>query len=685
MAIDLGKIRNIGIIAHIDAGKTTLSERILYYTGKEHRMGEVHEGTAKMDYLPEEQARGITITSAATTCFWQGHRINLIDTPGHVDFTAEVERSLRVLDGAIGVFCGVAGVEAQSETVWKQGDRYRVPRLAFVNKLDRIGANFDRVVDAIKKRLKAPAVPIQIPIGAEKDFVGVIDLVTEKALYFPEHEQGARVEEREIPKELVDDAILAREELISKLADDHEGIAEKYLAEQPITVAELRAAIRDLTIRFKMVPVLAGAAFRNKGVQPALDAVVHYLPSPQEAKPIEGIDVKKDKPIVRRPETREPLVALVFKTIHDAHGEIAFLRIYSGEVKSGDAVFNPRVQKQERINRLYLMHANEREAVDHAGPGEIVGVIGLRFTATGDTLCPRHDAVVLEGMKFPEPVIDMSIEPRTSKDKDALVEALGVLAKDDPTFRWTVAEETGQTIISGMGELHLEILKNRLLSDHKIEARVGKPRVAYKQAPTGAGKATHEFQRLIGGKPMYARVTLSIEPNPGADAPVFVNATDREVVPQIFVPAVEAAVKSAAISGLGLGYSVIRAKVTLVDARAVEGESTDTAFHVAAEQAFDEAMRAAGVTLLEPVMAFEIRTPTDYMKNVIGDLNGRRARIHQLETDEDPAILRGEIPLSETFGYSTTVRSLSQGRASFAMEPADYSAAAPDVTKAILG
>lgn len=429
MATDLSKIRNIGIIAHIDAGKTTLSERILYYTGKEHRMGEVHDGTAKMDYLPEEQARGITITSAATTCFWQGHRINLIDTPGHVDFTAEVERSLRVLDGAIGVFCGVAGVEAQSETVWKQGDRYRVPRLAFVNKLDRIGANFDRVVEAIRKRLKAPAVPIQIPIGKEKDFVGVIDLVTEKALYFPENEQGATVEEREIPPEMRDDATLAREELISKLANDHDGIAEKFLNEQPIGVAELRAAIRDLTLRFKLVPVLAGAAFRNKGVQPALDAVVHYLPSPKEAKRIDGIDLKKDKPVVRKPEPGEPLVALVFKTIHDAHGEIAFLRIYSGEIKANDGVFNPRVQKQERINRLYLMHANEREAVEVAGPGEIVGVIGLRFTATGDTLCPRHDAVVLEGMKFPEPVIDMSIEPRTSKDKDALVVALGVLPK----------------------------------------------------------------------------------------------------------------------------------------------------------------------------------------------------------------------------------------------------------------
>jgi elongation factor G len=683
MAID--KIRNIGIIAHIDAGKTTLSERILYYTGKEHRMGEVHEGTAKMDYLPEEQARGITITSAATTCFWKKHRINLIDTPGHVDFTAEVERSLRVLDGAIGVFCGVAGVEAQSETVWKQADRYRVPRLAFVNKLDRIGADFDRVVDAIRKRLKAPAVPIQIPIGKEKDLAGVIDLIEQKALYFPDDEQGTRIEERPIPPELADDVILAREELVARVANDHDGIAEKFLAEQPVGAEELRAAIRDLTLRFKIVPVLAGAAFRNKGVQPLLDAVLYYLPSPTEAKPIEAIDLKKDKPVTRRPDPKEPLVALVFKTIHDSHGEIACVRIYSGQVSSGDAVFNPRTQKQERLNRLYLMHANEREAVDSAGPGEIVGVIGLRFTATGDTLCPRHDAVLLEGMKFPEPVIDLSIEPRTSKDKDALVAALGVLAKDDPTFRWSVAEDTGQTIISGMGELHLEILKNRLVSDHKIEARVGTPRVAYKQSPSRPATESHEFQRLIGGKPMYAKVTLRIEPNPEGDAPVFVNATDRAIVPQIYIPAIEAGVKSAAISGLGLGYSVIRVKVTLTDARAIDGESTDTAFQVAAEQAFDAAMRSSDVRLLEPVMAFEVRTPTDYMKNVIGDLNGRRARIHQLDTDQDPAILRGEVPLSETFGYSTTVRSLTQGRASFAMEPADYSPVDPSVAKTILG
>lgn len=683
--MELNRLRNIGIIAHIDAGKTTLSERILFYTGKEHRMGEVHEGTAKMDYLPEEQARGITITSAATTCFWKDHRINLIDTPGHVDFTAEVERSLRVLDGAIGVFCGVAGVEAQSETVWKQADRYKVPRLAFVNKLDRIGAEFHRVVDAIQKRLGARALPIQLPIGREKDFVGVIDLVRMKAVYFPEDDQSSKVVIEEIPADLKDEADLSRDHLIETLANDSEAVADKYLSGAPIGEADIKRALRELTLAFKVVPVLAGAAFRNKGVQLVLDAVVDYLPNPLEAKAIEGFDPKKEKNVVRKPDTKEPLTALVFKTLHDAHGEIAFVRIYCGELKSGDAIFNARVAKQERVNRLYLMHANEREAVESAGPGEIVGVVGLRFTATGDTLGTRHDSIVLEGMKFPEPVIDMSIEPRTSKDKDSLVDALGVLAKDDPTFRWSIAEETGQTLISGMGELHLEILKNRLLSDFKIEARVGKPRVAYKQAPTESATSTHEFQRLIGGKPMYAKVTLRVESNPGSDPCVFVNETVKDQVPQIFVPAIEAAVKSAAISGLGLGYSIIRVKVTLTDARAVDGESTDTAFHVAAEQAFDEAIRKAGVRLLEPVMAFEIRTPTEYMKNVIGDLNSKRARIQQLDTDVDPAVLKGEIPLSETFGYSTAVRSLSQGRASFSMEPADYMAAPDDVARTLLG
>ena len=683
--MDLSRIRNIGIIAHIDAGKTTLTERILFYTGKEHRMGEVHEGTAKMDYLPEEQERGITITSAATTCHWLDHRINLIDTPGHVDFTAEVERSLRVLDGAVGVFCGVAGVEAQSETVWRQADRYHVPRLAFVNKLDRIGAEFDRVVDAIRERLKANAVPIQFAIGREKDFVGVVDLVRMKALHFSGDDQGSKVEEAEIPAGHQDEAETRRMELIEALAEVDDAIAEKFLGDEAVSEEELHAAIRAATIGLKLVPVLAGTALRNKGVQPVLDAVIRYLPSPLDVKPVTCVDPKTDKPVVRKPDPGEPLAALVFKTAHDSHGEVAFVRVYSGTLKAGEAIFNPRVGKQERVNRLYLMHADEREAVDEAGPGEIVGLIGLKLTGTGDSLGPRHQAVLLESMVFPETVIDMSIEPRTSKDKDTLVAALRTLSKDDPTFRWTVNEETGQTLISGMGELHLEIRKNQLLSDFKVDARVGKPRVAYKQTIQSSGESWGEFRKSIANKNLFAKVKVRIDPAPEAESLEIINLTDKDKIPPIYVPSVEAAIRSAALSGLGLGFSIIRVRATITDGEWVEGESNDTAFGVAAEQAFDDAIKAGGVHLLEPVMRFEVRTPTEYMKNVIADLNTRRAQVHELGTDEEPAFIRGEVPLSGTFGYSTTVRSLSQGRASFSMQPSDYAVVPDDVASGLIG
>jgi len=681
--MDLSLIRNIGIIAHIDAGKTTLTERILFYTGKEHRMGEVHEGTAKMDFLPEEQARGITITSAATTCTWNEYRINLIDTPGHVDFTAEVERSLRVLDGAVGVFCGVSGVEAQSETVWRQADRYLVPRLAFVNKLDRVGSDFDRVVQSIRRRLRANAVPIQMPIGREKQFEGVIDLIRRRAIYFSEEDQGSRVEEREIPAELAEEAQRRRQTLLEAVADLSDGIAEKFLADQPIEAEELDEVLRELTINFQIVPVLAGSALKNKGVQPVLDAVVRFLPAPTEAKHVEGLDVKKGEVITRRPDPKEPLSALVFKTSHGSHGEIAFCRVYSGVLKAGDAVFNPRTGKQERINRLYLMHADEREQLKEAGPGEIVGVVGLKNTATGDTLGPRHGQIVLEGMVFPETVMDMSIEPRTSKDKDMLEQALNILAKDDPTFRWSLDEETGQTLISGMGELHLEILKNRLLSDFRVDARVGKPRVAYKQLLKRAGEAWGEIRKSIGGKNLFARVQLRVEPAQGAESLHVINQASQEGLPRIFVPCVESAVRSASLSGLGLGFSVIRIKVTILGAEWLEGESNETAFGAATEAAFDEAIRQGGVQIVEPIMAFEIRTPAEYMKNVIGDLNTRRAQVTELVTDEDPALIRGQMPLSETFGYSTTIRSLSQGRASYSLEPSDYMAVPEEVSRSL--
>ncbi len=681
--MELSRIRNIGIIAHIDAGKTTLTERILYYTGKEHRMGEVHEGTAKMDYLPEEQARGITITSAATTCQWDKHRINLIDTPGHVDFTAEVERSLRVLDGAIGVFCGVAGVEAQSETVWRQANRYHVPRLAFVNKLDRIGASFDTVVDAIANRLGVHVLPIQMPMGREKDFIGVVDLVRMKALSFL-GDQGQIVVEGDIPPDLATEAETRRENLIETLANCDDTIGDKFLAEEEISEGDVHAAIRRATLALDLVPVLAGSALKNKGVQPLLDAVVRYLPSPAEVPPAEGIDVKKEVRVRRAPDEKGPLTALVFKTIHDSHGEVAYVRIYSGTLAANDAVYNPRVEKQERINRIYLMHADEREAIDSAGPGEIVGLVGLKLTRTGDTLCPRHHSVVLEGMVFPETVIDMSIEPRTSKDKDALEQALEILAKDDPTFRATVDAETGQTIISGMGELHLEVLKNRLMSDYKIDARVGKPRVAYKQTIAAAGESWGEFRKALANRNLFARVRLRVEPDPAAESFIFVNEASSDDVPRMFVPAIEAAAKSAALSGLGLGFSIIRIRVTLLGGEWIEGETNDTAFAVAAEQAFDEAMRLGGALLLEPIMTFEIRTPAEFMKNVLGDLNTRRARVAELNADSDPVVLKGEIPLSQTFGYSTSIRSLSQGRASCAMQPSDYGVVPGEESRALL-
>ncbi len=683
--MDLSLIRNIGIIAHIDAGKTTLSERILFYTGKEHKMGEVHEGTAKMDYLPEEQARGITITSAATTCFWKGTRINLIDTPGHVDFTAEVERSLRVLDGAVGVFDGVAGVEAQSETVWRQADRYKVPRLAFVNKLDRIGADFDRVVAAIRTRLGARALPIQMPVGKEKDFSALVDLVRMKHVTYSESDEGRTIEESEIPAALVDAARAQRASMIETLAEVSDSLAEKYLGDQEISVDDVDRALREATLAFKIVPVLCGSALKNKGVQAVLDAVVKYLPSPSEAKAIAGTDPKKDKEVTRKPDPKEPLTALVFKTLHDEHGEIAFVRIYAGELSSGDAVFNPRVDKQERITRLYLMHADEREAIETAGPGEIVGVVGLKLTSTGDTLCPRHQPLVLEGMKFPETVIDLSIEPRSTKDKDTLEQALGVLAKDDPTFRWSIDAETGQTIISGMGELHLEILKNRLLNDFKVQARVGQPRVAYKQTVEGRATESAEFKKTIGGKNLFARVTLRVEPDPASATCTFASELLPEKLPKLFLPVIEAAAKSAAMSGLGIGYSFVRVRVTLVAADWIEGETSEAAFGVATEQSFDEAARQAGVRVLEPIMRFEIRTPTEFMKNVIADLNSRRARISELVTDEDPIVIKGDVPLAETFGYSTQIRSLSQGRASFSMEPSDYAEVPENVARGLVG
>jgi elongation factor G len=677
MASDLKTIRDIGIIAHIDAGKTTLSERILYYTKKEHRMGTVDEGTAKMDYLEEEQQRGITITSAATTCFWKDHEINLIDTPGHVDFTAEVERSLSVLDGAIGVFCGVAGVQAQSETVWRQANRHHVPRLAFVNKLDRTGANPERAVESIRERLRANAVPLQLPIGRERDFEGVVDLVRDVALIWTD-ELGDKYEERPVPAAMKAEAELARAHLIEQTANVDDELAAAFLDGRPIGEAALKGAIRRAVIAQKLFPVLYGAALRNRGVQPVLDAVLDYLPSPLDVGAMElprhdGRGKEKFKP-----EPDEDLLALAFKTIHDSHGDLTFLRIYSGRLKTNQSVYNAREEKAERVGRLYRMHADEREPIEEAGPGEIVGALGLRFTKTGDTLCPKARLVHIENMQFPDTVISKSIEPKTAADRDALTEALQFVARDDPTFRYRIDEETGQAIVSGMGELHLEIVENRLTRDYRVPIRTGKPRVAYRQTAKQAADGDGTFERVFAGRPQFGRIRVRVEPQQEI-APSVRMQLRHERVPRNFWFAVESSAKAAVKSGLDLGYPIVRVRLDVVDGAVREGETTEAALAAATNAAFQDAMTKAGTLLLEPIMRFEIVTPSEFMKNVTGDLNTRRGMIENVETGAETAKITGTVPLSETFGYSTALRSMSQGRAGFVMEPADYQPVPQDV------
>jgi len=677
-------IRNIGIIAHIDAGKTTLTERILFYTGVEHKMGEVHEGTAAMDYLEEEQARGITITSAATTCYWKDYRVNIIDTPGHVDFTAEVERSLRVLDGAIGVLDGVAGVEAQSETVWKQADHYSVPRMIFVNKLDRVGAEFFKVLDDVRNKLSKEAVPIQIPIGSEKEFKGIVDLLSMRAYYYDEASLGKEVIEKEIPSELIETAELKRLELIESVADNDESVMAKYLENLPVTQEELTEGIRKATLAFKIVPVLCGAAFKNKGVQQVLNAVIDFLPAPSDRSNIIGIDPKSGNETKRKTIPSEPLCALAFKTVFDHHGELIFLRIYSGSMRLGKQFFNPRKGKVERLTRLFIMHAEERRQVEEAGVGEIVGAMGLKFTGTGDTLCPKNQQILLEGMTFPEPVISMSIEPTSIKEKDELVACLEILTKDDPTFLWRLDEETGQMIISGMGELHLEILKNKLTSDFNLNARIGRPRVAYKQTIGSAANGHGVFDRIVGEKELFGEVSLKVEPLEVERGIVVENKLTTAEIPKIYWHSIENAANSAAISGLDLGFSIINAKVTIIGGRFDQQRSNDIAFGVATEMAFKDAMVKGQTVILEPIMSFEIRSLREHLHGINSDLNSRRAKITELITDSDPVIIKGTVPLSNVFGYSTTIRSLSQGRASFSMEPDSYQLASPDVIKDLI-
>ncbi len=696
--MDMSRIRNIGICAHIDAGKTTVTERILYYTGKNYKMGEVHEGTATMDFLQEEQERGITIQSAATTCPWVvdgvEHRINLIDTPGHVDFTIEVERSLRVLDGAVAVFDGKEGVEAQSETVWRQADRYEVPRLCFINKMDKLGADFEYSFNSIRERLGANPVAVQYPIGQADSFEGIIDLLLMRAFYFDPTELGARVEERDIPEHLVETAQLWRHELIEKAADFDDELMEQYLEdEEGVTVEALRRALRRGTIERRCQPVFCGSALRYIGVQRLLDGVVHYLPSPSEVPEVRGVDPKDPKKQLTRPHDPEaPLAALVFKVVSDSHGDLSYVRVYSGTLRKGERVLNPNANKRENISRIFEMHAKERIAVDEAPAGSIVAVIGLKGSTTGDTLCDPAHPIVLERMTFPEPVISMSIEPRTSEDKRKLGEALVTIRREDPSFRAHFDEETGQTIIAGMGELHLEIIRNKIVRDMKVGVEVGKPRVSYRETITGsANEVRGRFVKQTGGRGQFGDVVINLEPfteeqaeEEGLDFTDHVAFESRivgGVVPKEYIPAVELGIRRTAASGVLAGYPLINIKATLVDGSYHPVDSSAVAFEQAARLALTDACHKAGMTLLEPIMKVTITTPEEYFGAVSGDLSSRRAMIVGTEERGNVRVITAEAPLSEMFGYTTTLRGLTQGRATASMEPLDYRPLPPNLAK----
>jgi elongation factor G len=666
----LEKTRNIGIMAHIDAGKTTTTERILYYTGRIHRMGEVHEGSATMDFLPQERERGITITSAATTCFWRGHRINIIDTPGHVDFTVEVERSLRVLDGAIALFCAVGGVEPQSETVWRQANKYRVPRIAFVNKMDRVGADFFNVVNMIRERLGANPVPIQLPMGQGELFTGIIDLIKMKAVVYKEETLGATWEEFDIPKELVDMAVEYRTKMLEAVSEFDDTLLVKYLDGEEISEDEIKSAIRKATLEFKIVPILCGSAFKNKGIQRLLDAVVDYLPSPLDINngQVIGHHPFKDDKVVRQVSDDEKFTALAFKIMTDPYvGKLTFIRVYSGTLKSGSYVYNSTQGKKERVGRILRMHANHREDVEEAYAGDIVALVGLRNTKTGDTLCSEDDPILLERMEFPEPVISVAIEPKTKADQDKLGEALSKLMDEDPTFRVTVDEETGQTLISGMGELHLEIIVDRLRREFRVEANIGKPQVAYKETIRKKARAEGKFIRQTGGRGQYGHVWIEIEPNRGKGYE-FIDAIVGGVIPKEFIPAVDQGIREAMQNGIIAGYPVVDVKVTLFDGSYHEVDSSDLAFKIAASIAFKEAAKQAEPVLLEPIMEVEVLTPDEYLGDVIGDLNSRRGRIEGINMRKDGQVVKALVPLAEMFGYATRLRSITQGRAIYTMQ-----------------
>ncbi len=689
--VSIERYRNIGIMAHIDAGKTTTTERILFYTGVSHKLGEVHDGNAVMDWMEQEQERGITITSAATTCFWKGmdqdwpeYRINIIDTPGHVDFTIEVERSLRVLDGAVAVFCAVGGVEPQSETVWRQATKYQVPRMCFVNKMDRTGANFQRVVGQIKDRLGANPVPIQLPIGSEENFEGVIDLITMKAIYWDVENMGTTYEAREIPAELADEAAAAREFMVESAAEAVEELMEKYLEGEELSNDEVMRGIREGTLQNEIVPVLCGTAFKNKGVQALLDAIVQYMPSPTEVKAIRGID-EDEQEGVRKSNDDEPFAALAFKIATDPFvGTLTFFRVYSGVVKSGDTVLNPVKGKKERVGRILQMHANSREEIKEVRAGDIAAAVGLKDVTTGDTLCDPSNVITLERMEFPDPVIAVAVEPKTKSDQEKMGIALSKLAQEDPSFRVHTDEESGQTIIAGMGELHLDIIVDRMKREFKVEANVGKPQVAYRETIRQAVEAEGKFVRQSGGRGQYGHVKIRLEPMDEGGGYEFVDEIVGGVVPKDYIPAVGKGIAEQMNNGVLAGYPMVDVKATLFDGSYHEVDSSEMAFKIAGSMAFKDGALKARPVLLEPIMKVEVVSPEDYMGDVMGDLNRRRGLVQGMEDVPAGKIIRANVPLAEMFGYATDLRSMSQGRATYSMEFLHYSEAPNSVAEEVM-
>ena len=685
------RYRNIGISAHIDAGKTTTTERILFYTGVSHKIGEVHDGAAVMDYMEQEQERGITITSAATTCFWKGmdktfpeHRINIIDTPGHVDFTIEVERSLRVLDSAVALFCAVSGVQPQSETVWRQMNRYGVPRIAFVNKMDRAGADFLRCIEQIKTRLRGNPVPIQLPIGAEDDFEGVIDLLHMKSVYWDMATQGMNFEYREIPQALQAQAALLRAQMVEAAAEANDALMDKYLAGEELSMAEIKGGLRERALRNDIVLCMCGSAFKNKGVQALLDAIIDFMPSPAESPPVKGVDDSGD-PATREGRDEAPFAALAFKILNDPFvGNLTFFRVYSGVLKSGDSVYVPTRSRNERIGRLLQMHASERTEIKEVHAGDIAAAVGLKDVTTGDTLCAEGKPITLEKMVFPNPVISVAVEPKTTVDQEKMGVALQRLAKEDPSFRVHTDQESGQTIISGMGELHLEIIVDRMKREFKVDANVGKPQVAYRETLRGTVESEGKFVRQSGGRGQYGHIWLKLEPNEPGKGYEFINAIVGGTVPREFIPAVDKGVKEAVDTGVVAGYPVVDVKVTAFDGSYHDVDSNEMAFKIAGSIGFKDGFRKASPVILEPVMRVEVVTPEDYSGDVIGDLSRRRGQITGMDDSPAGKSILAEVPLSEMFGYATTVRSMSQGRATFTMEFSKYAEVPPNIADSII-